>query len=70
MRDTTPEATAVQEAILRRMTAEQRLRLALEMSDSMREVALSGLRSRRPELGERELWRELMRLMYGVVPRT
>jgi len=70
MHDTSPEAASVQEAIFRRMTPEQRLQVALELSDSMREVALSGLRSRRPELDERELWRELMRLMYGVVPRT
>ncbi len=68
MRDTSPEAAAVQRAIFRRMTTEQRLRLALEMSDSMRNVALAGLRSRRPELSEAELSRELIRLMYGVLP--
>jgi len=34
----------------------------------MRNVALTGLRSRRPELSEAELSRELIRLMYGVVP--
>ena len=65
--DTTPEADAIQQEIFRRMTPEQRLKVALEMSDSMRNVALTGLRMRRPELTEEELARELMRLMYGFV---
>jgi DUF1365 family protein len=68
MRDTSPEAAAFQEAIFRRMTPERRLRLALEMSESMRDIALAGLRSRRPELSDAELFRELIRLMYGVLP--
>jgi hypothetical protein len=68
MRDTSPEAAAIQQAIFRRMTPEQRLHLALEMSESMRDIALAGLRSRRPELSEAELSRELIRLMYGVLP--
>lgn len=66
--DTTPDAAAIQQDIFRRMTTEQRLRIALEMSDSMRNVALAGLRSRRPELNEAELRRELMRIMYDFVP--
>lgn len=68
--DTNPEAALIQRDIFRRMTTEQRLRLALEMSESMRNVALAGLRSRRPELNERELFRELMRVMYGFVPQS
>jgi len=66
--DTNPEAAAIQAEIFRRMTPEQRVRLACEMSEGMRDVALAGLRSRRPELTEDELARELMRLMYGFVP--
>ena len=63
--DTSPEAAAIQAEIFRRMTPVQRLKLALEMSESMRNVALAGLRSRRPDLNEEELSRELMRIMYG-----
>lgn len=66
--DTTPEAKAIQQDIFRRMTTEERLRMALEMSESLRNVALAGLRSRRPDLNENELSRELMRIMYGFVP--
>lgn len=66
--DTDAKAAAVQREIFRRMTAEERLRLALEMSDSMRNVALAGLRSRRPDLDDQQLSRELLRLMYPDVP--
>jgi hypothetical protein len=67
--DTSPEAAAIQQEIFRRMSTAERLRMALEMSESMRNVALAGLRSRCPELNPEELSRELMRIMYGFVPR-
>jgi hypothetical protein len=65
--DTSTQAAVIQQEIFRRMTSAQRLRMALEMSESIRNVALAGLRSRRPELNEEELSRELMALMYGFV---
>lgn len=40
----------------------------MEMSDSLRNVALAGLRSRQPELNAEERVRELLRIMYGFVP--
>lgn len=67
--DTTPEAAAIQEEIFRRMTTAQRLRLALQMSESLRNVALAGLRSRQPELNADQLSRELLRIMYGFAPQ-
>lgn len=66
--DTHPDAANVQLEIFRRMTAEQRLRLALEMSESLREIALAGLRSRRPDLDPNGLSRELLRVMYQFAP--
>ncbi|MGH9524165.1 MAG: hypothetical protein ACRD3E_16705 [Terriglobales bacterium] len=63
--DTSPEAAAVQEQILARMTTAERLKLALELSDSIREVALAGLRYRHPEWNEEQLKRELLRVWYG-----
>jgi hypothetical protein len=59
----------MQRSIFRRMTTAQRLRLALEMSESLRNVALAGLRSREPELSTSELSRELLRIMYGFTRR-
>ena len=66
--DTSPKAAAIQQEVFRRMTSAERLRLALEMSESMRNVALAGLRARHPELNANELSQELMRVMYGFVP--
>jgi hypothetical protein len=63
--DTTPEAAAVQEAIVREMTTAQRLALALEMSDPLGNVALAGVRLRYPEFSDEECSRELLRIMYG-----
>jgi len=63
--DTSLEASAVQRDIFRRMSPAERLRLALEMSESMRNVALAGLCSRRPDLDGDELRRELLRTLYG-----
>jgi len=65
--DTSPEAAAVQQEIFRRMTPEQRLRIALELSEELRNIALSGVRSRHPEMSEEELKFELMRIIYGFV---
>jgi hypothetical protein len=61
---------AIQQEVFRRMTTAERLRMALEMSESIRNVALAGLRSRRPELTPQELSSELLRLMYGFVPKA
>ena len=68
--DTNPQVATIQEGIFRRLTTAQRLRLALEMSESLRNIALAGLRSRQPELNPAELSRELLALMYGFVPRS
>ena len=67
--DTISQIAAIQRSIFRRMTTAQRLRLALEMSESLRNVALAGLRSREPELSTSDLSRELLRIMYGFAPR-
>ena len=69
MSDTHSDASAVQREIFRRMSTEQRMLMALEMSESMRDVARAGLRSRRPELDEDSLSRELLRIMYRFAPR-
>jgi hypothetical protein len=62
------KAAAIQREMFRSMTTEQRLLMALEMSDSLRDVALAGLESRRPDLDEKALSRELLRIMYGFTP--
>jgi hypothetical protein len=68
--DTEAASFEIQQDVFRRMAPEQRVRLALEMSESLRNVALAGLRSRHPELSPRELFRELLRVMYGSIARS
>jgi len=63
--DTSPDAAAVHAAVLRRMSPEQRVRAAFEMSDSLRELTLAGLRTRHPDWSEVRLRDELLWIMYG-----
>lgn len=68
MSDTSPEAAEVQLNIYRRMTGEQRLRIAMEMSRMAREFALTRIRSEHPEWSERECKMELIRIAFGDKP--
>jgi hypothetical protein len=47
------------------MGAEGRLRLALEMSDGLREIAKAGIRARKPEYGDQQVGEELEALLLG-----
>lgn len=52
--DTTAAAWNAQRSAFGELGPEGRLRAALEMSDAMRSIGLSGIRSRYPEASERE----------------
>ena len=62
--DTTPEAQAIQESILRAMSGEQRLLLAWDMSLFARDLARAGIRDSHPEWTEAQVARELLRLAF------
>ena len=64
MRDTSPDAERVQLDVFRRMTGEQRLKLALEMSNFARELSLSRIRAEHPDWSDWEVKRELLRLDF------
>ena len=49
---------------LRRMTPSQRLDIASDLSDSVRDLFLTGLRQRHPELDEAALKRLMLRHLY------
>ena len=53
--DTTSEALAAQRSALQDLGPEGRVRAALEMSDAVRRIRLSGIRSRHPEATEAEV---------------
>jgi hypothetical protein len=68
IRDTTPEAQAVQDAIHRAMTGEQRMILAFEMSLFARELARAGIREQHPDWPEDQVARELLRMAFFPKP--
>lgn len=68
MSDTSPAAQAVQDEIHRRMSGEERLKLAMDMSDMARAFALARLRAEHPDWTDRELKRELLRYAFGDAP--
>jgi hypothetical protein len=63
--DTSPIAQAVQAAVLRRMSGEERLGLGCAMSDAARELALSRLRSLHPGWSARRLARTLIQNAFA-----
>jgi len=63
--DTSKEAMRVQVAILRKLGPERRLRMALELSETVRAVAEAGIRHRHPDYDERQVRRALIRMMLG-----
>ena len=62
--DTTPEAQAVQDEILRKMTGKQRLLLAFEMTMFARDLARARIRKDHPDWPETRVTRELLRLAF------
>jgi hypothetical protein len=63
--DTSPEARDLQFEIQRRMTAEQRLLLAFEMSLFSRELTEAAIRKDHPQWSEAQVKRELLRLAFS-----
>lgn len=63
--DTTLEAFHVQIGIFRRMPPEQRLAMVCEMSNNMRRVAASGVRSRHPDYSDEQVRLAVIRLTLG-----
>jgi hypothetical protein len=64
-KDTTPEAFARQLSAFMLMSPQERLRLALTMSDELREVAKAGIRARHTESPDQQVGEELEVLLLG-----
>jgi hypothetical protein len=64
--DSAPDALAVQREVWQRIGPTARIRLAVEMSEEARRIALAGARSREPMLSDAELRSRLLRSLYGV----
>jgi|1185.fasta_scaffold00827_4 hypothetical protein len=70
--DTSPEIEAIQSLIHERMTGEQRLVMALEMSYFAHELAKQGLRDAHPDWPEERVRREFLRSLFppGAAPSS
>jgi hypothetical protein len=63
--DTTAAARDAQVAAARRLAPSERLRLAAEMSEDARRIAIDGERRRHPELTEAEARQVVFRRLWG-----
>jgi hypothetical protein len=63
--DTSMAALERQRETFRRMTPEQRLAMAAEMSDEIRAVAEAGIRGRHPDYSDDQVRAELVGILLG-----
>jgi len=63
--DTSPAALERQRETFRRMTPQQRLAVAAEMSDEIRAVAEAGIRQRHPNYSDAEIRAALIAILLG-----
>lgn len=59
--DTSPEIEAMQIKVIRSMSVEQRLLLALDLSLTVRELRTAGIRAEHPEWSDKEVMRQIHR---------
>jgi hypothetical protein len=62
--DTSPEIEAMQSGIHQRMSGEQRIQMALEMSYLSHELAKQGLRDAHPDWPEERVTREFLLSLF------
>lgn len=58
--DTTPEAQRMQYELMRRLSPEQKLSLALALTETMRQLVLADVHHRFPEAGPEEIRRRFI----------
>ena len=64
--DTTAEAEKRQNEIFARLSGDQKVRLAMEFSDTMRDIAWAGFRQRHPSVSDEMLRTIFLREIHGI----
>jgi hypothetical protein len=64
-RDTTPDAHCAQIEVWRAMTPARRVRLAIEMSERAREIAIAGVMAREPGISHEAARLRVLRQILG-----
>lgn len=63
--DTSPDARAAWLQLLRRRSEDERLRMAIQLSEDVRELSRCGIRARHPDYGPEQVEWALRRLVLG-----
>jgi hypothetical protein len=63
--DATLDAEKVQIAVLRKIGSEDRLKMTLGLSDNIRNITMSGIRTRHPEYSENAVMKVLIKYLHG-----
>jgi hypothetical protein len=66
--DTSPAVAEAQNQLYREIGIAGRARIAAEMSDMLRNLAIAGVRMRHPEFDDEQVRAEVLAVFYG--PRT
>jgi hypothetical protein len=63
--DTSSEAAELQLRLLKSLTPSERVRVAVDLSDAVRETTMAGIRRRHPEYSREEAGRAFLVMLYG-----
>jgi hypothetical protein len=63
--DTTLRASAVQLQLYKSLSPSERVKIAVDLSDAVRETAMAGIRRRHPEYSDAELSHAFLSMLYG-----
>jgi hypothetical protein len=63
--DTSPKMSEAQLRLYREIGEIGRARIAVEMSDLLRDLAIAGVRNRHPEYDEEQVSAEVLAVFYG-----
>jgi len=63
--DTSPRVAEVHNQLYREIGPAGRARIAAELSDALRELAIAGVRYRHPEFDEAQVMKEVVAVFYG-----
>ena len=66
--DTNLQALAIRDRVLRRLPPVERLRIAMDMTDTLRDLAMSRLRAEHPQWSDADLRKELLRIALLPTP--
>ena len=64
-RDTSPDAARAQIEATRRLGLEERVRVAVAMSEDARRISIDGIKRRHPELSDARARHAVLRALYG-----